>query len=512
MKLAALDIGSNSIHLIIVEVFPDGNYRVIDKAKDMVGLAKHTMSSGYLSDKSIGKGIACLRRLRRLCESHEVDVAHTVATSAVRSAVNGEHFVERVREETGFDIEVITGQEEARLIYLGARDNIDWIHRTALIVDIGGGSVEFVVGDAQKCHAALSLDLGVRRLTEKFLQEDPPRRSDLKALRQHVETHLAALPAMLTEAPPIDFVIGTSGTLKALATVAARRAGADPDSSHGQWTLLKDIKEMARALSGLRRDERAMYHGVNPKRRDTIVAGAQLMKYIMRAVNKDCYLACDYSLRDGLVVDFIERYCGDLTAADMEPQVRKRSVRKLYNKYNRAGAHPRDVANLAVSLFDDLQSVHGLDARAREDLENVALLHDIGAFIDPSARHLHTAYLVRHAEGLHGFGEAEREQMARIAQLIRYPSKDLDSPQMCALPEDERKRTIWLAGFIRLADGLDRARTSNVRKASIRVAGDGVHLDVRLHANSGLEETALAYKKDLLERSLGRPIHLHLSN
>ncbi len=508
MKLAAVDIGSNSIHLIIVEVFPDGNYRVIDKAKDMVGLAKQTLATGYLSDKEMNKGIACLRRLRRLCESHKVDVAHAVATSAVRSAVNGERFVERARDEAGFDIEVITGDEEARLIYLGARDNIDWIHRKALLVDIGGGSVEFVVGDATQSYGSLSLDLGVRRLCDRFLQDDPPSRTALKELKIHVTEELAPLTALLAQAPPVDFVVGTSGTLKALATVAARRTGADPDSSHGQWTQLQEIKEMGRALAGLRRDERSMYYGIHPKRRDTIVAGAQLMKYILRAVDQECFLACDYSLRDGLVVDFIERYCGDLTAADMAPQVRRRSVRRMYNKFNRAGAHPQDVAKLAVRLFDDLAPVHGLVQRDREDLEHIALLHDIGAIIDPADRHLHTAYLLRRAEGLHGFSDEEREVMAQVAQLVRYPRKDLRSQDFKAQPRELRSRITWLAGILRMADGLDRARTSNVKGIKTRIDDDGVYVDVRVAINTGLEATAMEYKRDVIERKLKRPLHV----
>lgn len=512
MKLAALDIGSNSIHLIIVEIFPDGNYRVIDKARDMVGLAKNTLSSGYLSDKEMSKGLACLRRMRGLCESRKVDVAHAVATSAVRSAVNGEHFVQRVRDEVGFDIEVISGDEEARLIYLGARDNIDWINRKALLVDIGGGSVEFVVGDASQAYTTVSLELGVRRLSERFLAEDPPTNSNLKALKRYILEQLAPLPAALAEAPAFDFVVGTSGTLKALATVAARRTGADPDSSHGQWTLEQDLKEMARALSGLRRDERTMYYDIDPKRRDTIVAGAQLMKYILRTVGQECYIACDYSLRDGLVVDFIERYCRDLTEADMAPQVRRRSVRRMYGKFNRSGAHPQDVAKIALSLFDDLAPLHGLGPRDREDLENVALLHDIGAIIDPKDRHLHSAYLLRTAEGLHGFSAEERDEMARIAQLVRYPRKDLQSEEFKALPEQRRMRIVWLAGLLRLADGLDRSRTSNVRRVTTRIDTDGVYLDVKVHANTGLEATAMEYKRDLIEVQLGRPITIEFSN
>jgi exopolyphosphatase/guanosine-5'-triphosphate,3'-diphosphate pyrophosphatase len=476
----------------------------------MVGLAKHTMSTGYLSETSISKGIACLRRLRELCEVHEVDVSHGVATSAVRSAINGAHFIERVRRECGFDVDVISGKEEARLIYLGARHNIDWIDRRALIVDIGGGSVEFIIGDAHSASATLSLDLGVRRLSERFLVHDPATRKDLKALKDYILEALAPLEEMVASAPPVDFVVGTSGTLRNLAAVAARRNGLDPDASHGHWTRLGDIKEIGRALAGLRVDERAMYHGVHPKRRNTILAGAQLIKYVLRAVNQDCYLACDYSLRDGLVVDFIEKHCQHLTAADMQPQVRRRSVRKLYARFNTSGAHPEDVAEISLQLFDALGSLHGLGTRDRELLENTALLHDIGAMIDPRERHTHSAYLIRNSDGLHGFGPDEIDQMAWLAELVRFPKKTINSDEFADLEHATRARVLKLAGLLRVADGLDRARTRNVRAVEVKVHDGAVRIDVTLHANTGLESTAMEYKRDLFESELETPLELRV--
>ncbi len=461
MKIAAIDIGSNSIHLIIAELYPDGHYVVVDKAKDMVGLASGTVSSGFLSDEAMARGLDSLKRFADMSRSRGVQDIIAVATSAVREAVNGEHFVKLVREECGIDVKVIEGKEEARLIYLGARDHIDWGERKGLLVDIGGGSVEFVVGDQNEATCFASLPLGVRRLSERFLHSDPPKKAELKQLKEFILQELTCLPDILKD-HSFDFVIGSSGTLKNLAMMAARRNGDEISESHGAWTRQQDLKEMARALSGLNKSERITYHGLNAKRTDTIVAGAQLIKYILRIVNHDCYVACDYALRDGLLVDYMENNLSE-KAPDASRRMRRRSVRRLFYKFNTRGTqHPHDVARLTMELFDQLQDLHGLSSRDRERLRHAAFLYDVGSSINKEDRHLHSAYLIKYGQ-LPGFTEKDRAWMAFLVRLRRRPELCEDA-DFLALSQASQRRLLSSAAILRLGAALDRSSSGNVTK------------------------------------------------
>lgn len=499
MKLAAIDIGSNSIHLIIADVYPDGHYVVVDKAKDMVGLASQTVSSGYLSQDAMQRGVEALARFRDLARERGVDAIVAAATSAVREAVNGEHFVERVYQECGIEVQIISGQEEARLIYLGARDHIDWGLRRALLVDIGGGSVEFILGDQSGATHFLSLPLGVRRLSEAFLTSDPPRKAELKRLRAFIEEELEPLRQMV-QGQDFDFVVGSSGTLKNLSMMAARRNGEEVDATHGVWTRLLDLKEMGRALSGLRSSERLQYHGVNAKRVDTIVAGAQLIKYILRAVDRDCYVTSEYALRDGLIVDYIERQ-GQPSPEVTPSRMRKRSALALLNRFNIRGTHPREVARLTLSLFDQLSGVHKLARLDRERLRYAGLLYEIGSAINKVDRHRHAAYLIQHGV-LPGFTQADRDYIARVICLRRQPELR-HQEEYLRLPRAERAPLLAAAALLRLGAALDRSRSGNVESVTCQVSGDKLLLDLGVRADTGMERWAIEHRSDLFTEVFG---------
>ncbi len=471
----------------------------------MVGLASKTLANGYLSQDAFDRGIACLRKFRRICDEHNVDTITTVATSAVREANNAQDFADAVRDQCNIDVNIISGNREAELIYLGARDHIDWGNRQGLLVDIGGGSVEFIVGNAHKASAFLSLKLGVRRLSEQFLHSDPPRRAELKQLKQHILESLEPVRA-LQEKHEIDFVIGSSGTLNNLAKMSARRnRETSRKQSHGLWTRLSDLKEMGRALSGLRAGERAGYHGVDTKRLDTIVAGAQLIKYILRAVDKDCYVACDYALRDGLIVDLLERQNPSTLAEDLEPRQRRRAARRLFQRFNSSGSHPESVLQHALTLFDKLEDLHHLTPHYREILEHSALLHDIGRVVHHEGHHLHSAYLIENSK-LHGFDAAMLRSIALVTRLHGDSLDALQSPEFLALPAKEQQSLQALGAILRVADALDRSYVGNVLRLRCRISPEAVALRLTVKANTGLEQWALEKKSDLFTQTFGRAL------
>lgn len=506
MKFAAIDIGSNSIHLIIAEIYPDGHYIVIDKAKDMVGLASGTLADGRLSDEAIQRGLLAIKRFARRCQEHGVDAIEARATSAVREASNSQLFVDLVAQECDIDVEVISGEEEARLIYLGARDRIDWCGRRALIIDIGGGSVEYILGDESRAIKTLSLPLGVRRLSEKFLGTDPPRKSELKNLKAHILERIAPMMDMI-EGEPFDFVVGTSGTLNHLAAMAARRAARPFQERHGLWTSLQELKEMGRALSGLTSLERSNYHGLGAKRADTIVAGAQLMKYTLRELGQDSYIACDYALRDGMVVDFVARQGGGPRVEEVGPSLRLRSARSLLHRFNLSGTHPHVVARLLGKLFDKFAPLHGMSREAGELLHYCALLHDIGRAIHPAAHSRHSAYIIEQGH-LRGFTPHERRLMALIVKHHMADAEPLADPEVLALSEVPQRQVILSIALLRLADALDRARHDNVQRLSVKPDDEagGWTLRAELAIDTGLEHRALLERAAFFTAATGAPL------
>ena len=501
MKLAAIDIGSNSIHLIVAQIHRDGTYEIINKAKDMVGLASKTLANGYLSDEALERGLGCLHTYRTMVDAQGVDAIVAVATSAVREAVNREHFVELARSECGVDVQVISGHEEARLIYLGARDRIDWGGRRALIVDIGGGSVEFIVGDMREADLLESLKLGVRRLSEEFLFDDPPKPKQLKALRAHIEGTLGDFTEHLRTFD-FDFVVGTSGTLKNLAEIAIHAEGRSQGHIHGEWADLPTLKKMGRDLAGMTMKERTDVRGLDAKRTDTIVAGAQLIKYILRAVGHDRYQVCDYALRDGLVADYIEQHADVLSKARIEPDIRRRSVMKLFRRFNQSGAHPKQVARLAVSLFDQLKDLHKLPEGDRELLEYGALLHDIGYTISARKHHKHGQYMINHGE-LYGFSADEHQLIGMLARYHRGSDPRKRHEPYRFLRAKDRKRVTALAALLRLANALDRSHTNTIAEVTAKVRDDALHLTLATRSDPALELWALRRNAALFKQRFG---------
>ncbi len=506
MRVAAIDIGSNSIHLMVVELHPDGSYDTIDRAKDMVGLASGVLADGRLGDDAKTRAMECLLSFRTIIDAYGVDHTVCVATAAVRAASNGQAFVDQVKAECDIDVRVISGEEEAHLIYLGARRHIDWRGRRALIVDIGGGSVEFIVGGQHDASFFASLPMGVRRLTELFLNTDPPTKLQLRALRAHIENRMDAFVREELSDHHFDFMVGTSGTFNRLALMAAARQKLDAIGSHGLVVHVDEVRDMGRELSGMTRAERETYPALDTKRVDTIVAGAQIVKYITRAVGFETFQTCDHALRDGLIESFAQQHGNQRVRTYNDgPEMRRRSVMRLFRKFNVLGAHPRQVANLAVSLFDQLESLHGLGAQSRELLEFGALTHDLGHVISQSKHHKHSAYIVENAP-LAGFSVRERQTIALLARFHRkrLPSRSEDSFAGWSKEEFEAFYTLVL--LLRLANSLDRSRTNNIGRVQATLSDDQIRVGIAVRSDPSLELWAADHVRPLLEAHFGKEV------
>src|SRR5436309_2106474 len=416
MRLAAIDIGTNSVHMIVVQVRPDLSFEVIDREKEMVRLGAGGLDGRKLTPDAMHAALQVLSKFRRLAESHRVDEVIAVATSATREAENGGQFLQAITEQTGIRPRVISGTEEARLIHLAAVDGVGASSDAAVVIDIGGGSVEVTRGAGPTVELARSFKLGVIRLTERFVKSDPLERRDERKLVRHVEAESGKYLNQIARAG-FDRVIGTSGTILSLGAVATAAEGLPIGTPlRNRRVSAKQIRRIRKNLVALELDERIRVPGLEPRRADLVVAGVILLDELLRGLAAGEITLCDLSLREGLVLDYIAKHRQEIVQAGRYPDVRRRSVFELAERCHYWPEHSQQVARLALSLFDATRAIHGLTDREREWLEYAAVLHDIGVHISYEQHHRHSYYLIKNGD-LRGF---DPEEIETIAQIARY--------------------------------------------------------------------------------------------
>src|SRR5215471_9295946 len=381
MRIAAIDIGTNSIHMIVVQVRTDLSFEIVDREKEMVRLGAGGLDGRALTPEAMHAALQVLSKFRRLAESHKVDEVIAVATSATREAENGGEFLNAVTQQTGIRPHVISGTEEARLIHLAAVYGVSVSGAVAVVIDIGGGSVEVTRGSGPSVEAGKSFKLGVIRLTERFVKSDPLEPRDERKLVRHIDTEIGKYLNQVAR-DGFERVIGTSGTILSIGAVASAAEGLAPGASlRNRRFPAKLIRRVRKDLVALDLEKRLRVPGLEPRRADLAVAGAILVDEILRRLGANEITLCDLSLREGLVLDYIARHRKEIAQVDRYPDVRRRSVIELAERYNYWPEHSLHVARLAVGLFDQTRAIHGLTDREREWLEYSAILHDIGVHI-----------------------------------------------------------------------------------------------------------------------------------
>src|SRR5215207_8540553 len=417
MRIAAIDIGTNSIHMIVVQVRPDLSFEVIDREKDMVRLGAGGLDGRSLTDTATASALQTLSKFKRLAESHKVDEIVAAATSATREADNGGDFINEVARQTGIQIKIISGAEEARLIHLAAGYGVDVGSSTACVIDIGGGSVEVTLGTATQLTVGQSFKTGVIRLTERYAKSDPLSGRDERRLVKHITREMGEYLSEVA-GRGFDRVIGTSGTILSLGSLALLQEGHAVAEVRNQRVSARAIRRLRKRLVAAKLDERLHMPGLDPRRADLSVAGAVLLDTILRRLGAEDFTLCDLALREGLILDYIRRNKTHIVTIDQYPDIRRRSVEELGQRCNYWSDHARHVASLALALFDHTQALHGLSQKEREWLEYGALLHDVGVHISYKSHHKHSHYLIRHGD-LRGFDPQEVEIIALIARYHR---------------------------------------------------------------------------------------------
>jgi exopolyphosphatase/guanosine-5'-triphosphate,3'-diphosphate pyrophosphatase len=498
VKIAALDVGTNSIHLLIARVGADGQVDALDRAKDMVRLGDSAFK-GVIAADAFARATECIRRFRGQAERAGVDAFVAVATSAVREAENGGDFVRMVRDETGIELTVIGGEEEARLIYLGARAALNLSGKKALIVDIGGGSVELIVGDAREAHYATSLKLGVLRLLDQFTPSDPIMPD--QRLRMAAELHRALEPpSVAIRKVGFDLVAMSSGTARAVADLIPGTTNDKP-----RTVAFRDVYALEEKLCTLRAEERLKLPNLDPKRVDSIVPGVILVRSLLEVVHADSYVLCEAALREGLVADYALRNGPGIQLVDEYPDLRRRSVIRLMRRCNANRVHAEHVARLALDLFRGLRPLHEFSNADGELLEFAALLHDIGFHIAASKHHKHGAYLIENAE-LQGFTVDEIQVLAQAVRYHRKATPKESHAPFEALSATNKQKVRVMAALLRLADGLDRGYAQLVRGIRCRIGDKIIDMTLSATGDAELELWGARRKRDLAEETFGRKI------
>jgi exopolyphosphatase/guanosine-5'-triphosphate,3'-diphosphate pyrophosphatase len=507
MRIAAIDIGTNSVHMIVVRVRPDLSFEVIDREKAMVRLGAGGLDGKALTTEAMSAALQALSKFRRLAESHSVDVILAAATSATREARNGGEFLARIEVETGIRPRVITGTEEARLIHLAAVYGVDVGSARAVVIDIGGGSTEITLGTATSIQAARSFKIGVIRLTERFVKSDPLPGRDEQKLTKYVLSEIDRHCEQITAAG-FDRVIGTSGTILSLGTVATALAeGAVPSELRNLRVPAKHIRRLRKEAVALSLAQRLTLPGLDPRRADLMVAGALLLDAILRRLGAEDITLCDLALREGLVLDYIRRNSKHIAKVDSIPDVRRRSSVELAERCNYYAEHAQQVVRLALAIFDQTRAVHGLTDREREWLEFAALLHDIGTHISYERHHRHSYYLIRNGD-LRGFDPDEIEVIALVARYHRRGTPKRSHEEYSRLPSPLRRTVRTLASILRVAESLDRSHTQTIASLDLRDRGNDALLQVHTSGDAELEVWATNRHLQPFERILGKPVRL----
>jgi exopolyphosphatase/guanosine-5'-triphosphate,3'-diphosphate pyrophosphatase len=509
MKIAAIDIGSNSIHMVVVEVAGSGGFEVVEREKEMVRLGAGTLARGRLSAAAMKRGLAVLLEYKQLARNHRVDKIVAVATSAVREARNGEDFLDQVGRETGIWPRVASGETEARLIYLAALHSIHLEGKRALVLDIGGGSLELALGAGRRLEWAVSEKLGVLRMTERFVHSDPLSVKDEsrleaaigKALAPHVEAVRGA---------GFECAIGTSGTVLALGAIAHHlEHGQAPETLHHLKVPARGIHELRKQLVASTERDRLRLPGIDARRADLLVAGAVLLDTVLSRLGVEELILCEWALREGILLDYIDRHPRSLARAEAIPDPRQRSVIALAERCLFDEAHARHVAGLAVSLFDQTRPRHGLGERERALLEYAALLHDIGHHIAYPGHHKHTYYLIKNA-GLRGFDPLEVELLANVARYHRRGHPRRRHPEFGALPKEGRRVVRVLAGLLRVADALDRSHRQTIRTLTVAERAGTLKIRGLASGDCELELWGVPRRTTLLEEALDLPVRIEV--
>jgi exopolyphosphatase/guanosine-5'-triphosphate,3'-diphosphate pyrophosphatase len=507
-----LDVGTNSVRLLLVRINPNHSYATLTQQKEIVRLGEGEYVVQVLQPEAMDRAALVCRKFAELSRSYGAEEIIAITTSAVREAKNQADFLRRLRQEANLDLRVISGKEEARLIYLGVSSGVNLDGKEAAFIDVGGGSTEVIAGDQRHYHFLGSLNLGAIRLTSLFFRPGENGRvspEKYALLQRHIRvTAIRTLQQMRQYR--VDFVLGSSGTAENLTDIAAR-ALHNRQRQHDDVLTYRDLKQVIEMLCALPLAERRKVPGINPERADILIAGAAIIQTLMQDLGfAKLRVIGDRGLREGLLIDYLSR--SEHAQLIRGLSVRERSVLQLGRACGFDETHGKHVSQLALELFDSAEKigVHHLGKHERELLEYAAQLHDIGAFLSYNNHHVHAYYLIHNADLL-GFDQSEIDLMATIALFHRKALPTKKHAEMQELDKRSRKAVRNLSIFLRLAEVLDRSHTQAVKHVRLRSKGkNGLALEIYAGHDCQLELWGVQSQLKAAQKVLDREIEVRV--
>jgi exopolyphosphatase/guanosine-5'-triphosphate,3'-diphosphate pyrophosphatase len=499
-RLAAIDVGTNSIRLVVAEVESPATYRILDDERAQTRLGEGLYDTGRIGEDAFERSLAVLGTMKAIAEGNGVDELRVIGTSALREAENGDDFVREARERHGLDVEIIPADEEARLAFRSVKKHFPLDDNPTSIVDIGGGSMEVILVVGTVIDEVHSLRLGAVRLTDEYVHSDPIRPHDWKTMRkgirQEIRRHIGK-PNFTTPT-----MIGSGGTFSALASMAQFERFGEVRITHGYVLSRADLVHLMERLKEVPLKQRKQIRGLNPDRADIILAGAAAIERLVKALGVQRIVVNERGIRDGVLLEMIRRLFPEQSEGPLHEN-RMNWVRSFGRKCQSNEPHCEQTARLAGELFDALAGPFDLDPADRELLIAAALLHDVGYLISHAKHHKHSYHIISQS-GLPGFTGREIELIALIARYHRRAHPKKSHAEFTRLPEEDRDRVRKLAGILRIVDGLDRTHGQTIEGLDVQVGKDRIAIGAEALANPEVDVWDANRKAELFEEAFGR--------
>ncbi len=511
-RIAAIDVGSNSVRLVVAEVLTSGGYRVLDEERENTRLAAALTKSGRLDSKAADTTVTVLRNFLSIAAGYGVNEVRAIGTSALRDAEDGPEFCDRVRKDLKLSIEVISANEEARLAFLSVARAFDISGRKVAVADIGGGSTEIVLASSGLVDQVYETKLGAVRVAEECGVTGRSSEKRVAGLRDFIDR---ALKKQVGKPPFVpDMLFGTGGTFTALASMIMAQQGISGQPMWGFRVTRAQIRHQVSDLAHMSLERRCKVNGLTPQRADIIVAGLAIIERIMRHLRVNVVQVHTRGVRDGLLLTMVNSRntaCAaspvtqSIPAAAVPAEERRASVEEFAKSCGVDLPHARQVARIAGSLWQQLAVPLGLKPEDRELIESAALIANVGYLINFEGHHKHSYHLIVNSE-LPGF---ERRQLQILANVARYhrgsrPKRKHES--FSELSNEDQQRVNALAAILRLALALDRTHQQHVGEVRARVRDDVVRIVVQSQGDADVDLWAAERKVDLFEKVFGRKV------
>ena len=510
-RVGAIDIGTNSTHLLVASVDPAlGTFSIIQAEKSTTRLGERDPETGELSAAAMERGFKTLRRFLDLANSHQVEQVVTAATSAVREAPNGRDFLQSIKDELGIEVDLVSGPEEARLIYLGVLSGMSFGERPHLLLDIGGGSTELILADSRDARALTSTRVGAVRLQRDFIKEEPlspQRRSFLQAFIQGSLEPAVDKVLRRIKSGEKPVLVATSGTAMAIGALAASEDDRPPLKFHGYKVSRSRLDRVVERLVVMTPAQRREISAINDRRAEIIVPGALILQTTMKMLAVDGLVLSERALREGLIVDWMLRQGLLEDRFSFQSSIRQRTVIHQVQRFAVNQERAGKVASHALTLYDRTKGViHQDDGQGRELLWAASMLHTCGQHINLSAYHKHSWYLIRHGELL-GYSEAEHLMVAAIARYHRrsLPKKRHESWQ-ALITRENRKCVAEMSLLLRLAAAIDRRPEPVVMSLSVDASQHQLRIELvpdRSNRDLSLEQWSLESCAETVQAASG---------